>query len=172
MFEHKIGICDENRSSRRETMWAILDLKRPGVGNGDGIVLMELARPAIVEQTECRVAVLLDLGQHDTGANGVDGTAGTRTMSPLATGRHCVRLAIEPSLIDPRNSCDVRCRFNPTATRASGVAERMYQASVLPFGSPIDRAKASSGWTWIDKGSLVNSSFSSKAGSGAVLSAR
>src|SRR4030088_871155 len=58
------------------------------------------------------------------------------------------------------------------ATRASGVAERMYHASVLPFGRPVERAKASSGWTWIDNGSLVNNSLSSKVGINAFLSGR
>src|SRR4029077_4258721 len=55
---------------------------------------------------------------------------------------------------------------------APGFAEMMYQASLLPFGNPIARAKVSSGWTWMDNGSLVNSSLSSKAGVGAALSAR
>jgi hypothetical protein len=55
---------------------------------------------------------------------------------------------------------------------ASGFAEMMYQASLLPFDIPIARANVSSGWTWIDNGSLVNSSLSSKAGLEALLSAR
>ena len=94
--------------------------------------------------------------------------AGTKMMSPFATERHCVRPAIEPSLIAARNASGVRCRFSPSATRAPGAAARMYQASVLPFGKPIERANSSSGWTWIDKGSLVNSNLSNRAGIGSV----
>ena len=65
--------CDQRGSDRGEAASASLGLKRPGVGNGDGAVLVQLARPAVVEQTEGRVAVLLNLGEHDPGAYGVDG---------------------------------------------------------------------------------------------------
>ena len=63
-------------------------LNRPGIGNGYGVVFMQIALPAIVEQAECRVATLLDFGKHDPGAYGVDGAGGTKMTSPFATGRH------------------------------------------------------------------------------------
>ena len=72
-------------------------------------------------------------------------------------------------MIDARNSCGVTRRFRPTPICAPGSAERMYHASLLPFGIPIARANVSSGWTWIDNGALVNSNLRSKAGIGALL---
>src|ERR1035437_8985991 len=47
-------------------------LTRPGIRNSYGAFFMQFALPAIVEQTECRVAALLNLGKDDTSANGVD----------------------------------------------------------------------------------------------------
>ncbi|OIQ63594.1 hypothetical protein GALL_548650 [mine drainage metagenome] len=63
---------DEDRSHRGEGPKAGLSLYRSGIGNGDGAVFVQLALPAIIEQTESRVAVLLDFGEHDAGAYGVD----------------------------------------------------------------------------------------------------
>ena len=54
--------------------------------------------------------------------------------------------------------------MRPRATLAPGAALRTYHASVLPFGSPIDRAYASLGWTWMERGSLVKSSLSRSEG--------
>ena len=51
-----------------------------------------------------------------------------------------------------RNCAGLMRRFRPKAILASGAALRTYQASVLPFGSPIDCAYASSGWTWMERG--------------------
>ena len=48
-------------------------LKRSGIGNGDGTVFVQLARPAIVKQAERGVAALLDLGKDYAAA--VDRTA-------------------------------------------------------------------------------------------------
>ena len=72
-LEHKMRACDQGRSSRGETSRTGLGLSRPGIGDGDGVVFVQFALPAIVEQTERRVAVLLNLGEHDAGAYGVDG---------------------------------------------------------------------------------------------------
>ena len=47
--------------------------KRPWMGNGDPVVFVQFALPAIVEQAECRVAALLNFCEHDAGADGVDG---------------------------------------------------------------------------------------------------
>ena len=47
--------------------------KRPRMRHRDTGVFMQFALPAVVEQTERRVALLLYFGQHDTGADGVDG---------------------------------------------------------------------------------------------------
>src|SRR6185437_11032695 len=77
--------------------------------------------------------------------------------SSSSTSCHLTRPAIEPSSIDVRNSCEVSCRFNPRATLAPGFAARTYHASALPCAMPIDRAKESSGWTWIESGCVVKS---------------
>src|SRR5205085_1660646 len=95
-----------------------------------------------------------------------------KTTSPDDTARHTTRLAIEPSSTALRSCGGVRTFFNPSATLASGVALRMNQASDFPRGSPIVCANASSGWTWMDRGWLVNSSLSNNEGSGAALSDR
>ena len=42
------------------------------VRDGYAIVLMQFAPPAVIEQPECRVTLLLNFGQHDAGAEGVD----------------------------------------------------------------------------------------------------
>src|SRR6476469_2003093 len=68
--------CDQDRSSGSEASWTELRLNRPGIGNGDGAVFVQLALPAVVKQTEGRIAILLDLGKHDAGAYGVDRTGG------------------------------------------------------------------------------------------------
>ena len=47
-------------------------LNRPGIGRCHGVVFVQLALPAIVEQTECRIAALLNFCKHDAGADGVD----------------------------------------------------------------------------------------------------
>src|SRR5258708_1781849 len=49
-----------------------LSLSRPRVGNSTGAFFMQFALPAVVEQAECRVATLLNLGEYDAGAYGVD----------------------------------------------------------------------------------------------------
>jgi len=64
--------CNQDGSDLGEPSRASLSLERPGIGNGDGAVFVQLAVPAMVEQTESCVAVLLNLGEHDTGADGVD----------------------------------------------------------------------------------------------------
>src|SRR5258705_5369385 len=47
--------------------------ERPGVGNRYAIVDVQFTLSAVVEQAECRVAALLNLGEHDAGAESVDG---------------------------------------------------------------------------------------------------
>ena len=71
--------------------------------------------------------------------------AGMKMTSPFATGRHCTKSTIEPSLIAARNSWGVTLYFKPTPIFASGFADMMYHASLLPFGMPIARANVSSG---------------------------
>ena len=66
--------------------------------------------------------------------------AGMKMTSPFATGRQCISSTIEPFLIDARNSCGVTRCFSPTPIFASGSADTMYHASLLPFGIPIARA--------------------------------
>ena len=48
-------------------------LNRPGIGRCHGVVFVQIAPPAIVEQTERRIAALLNFGQHDAGADGLSG---------------------------------------------------------------------------------------------------
>src|SRR5438477_600655 len=50
--------------------------RRAGVGGGYTFVLMQFAPPAVVEQAECRVTVLLNFGEHDAGAKRVDRSCG------------------------------------------------------------------------------------------------
>src|ERR1700712_4087273 len=64
---------DQDRAFGGEARRIALRTKRPRVGNGDPVVFMQFALPAIVEQAECRVAVLLNFSQYDAGADGVDG---------------------------------------------------------------------------------------------------
>ena len=58
--------------------------KRPWVGNSDPVVFVQFALPAIVEQAKCRWPLLLNLGQHDAGADGVDGTG--RDVDDVTSG--------------------------------------------------------------------------------------
>src|SRR5260370_34030048 len=67
-LKYKMRVCDQGRSNGGETLWTGLSSNRPGIGNGDGAVFVQLALPAIVEQTEGRVATLLNLGKHNAGA--------------------------------------------------------------------------------------------------------
>jgi len=65
-----------------------IGLNRPGVGNSDGRIL-HAVRAACHSQTGgCRVAALLNLGDHDTAPMAWIVPAGTKMMSPFATGRH------------------------------------------------------------------------------------
>src|SRR5258708_18323706 len=64
---------DENRPVCGKDRRNAARSKRPWVGNGDPVVFVQFALPAIVEQAECRVAALLDFCEHDAGADGVDG---------------------------------------------------------------------------------------------------
>src|ERR1700730_3416222 len=67
---------DEKGSGSGEAGWIARRSKRPGVGHRDAIVFVQFARTAIVEQAEGRVAMLLNFGEHDTGADGMDGAGG------------------------------------------------------------------------------------------------
>ena len=64
---------DKYRPLNSQAGWTIWGPERPGVGNGYAIVDMQFARSAVVEQAECRVAALLNLREHDAGAERVDG---------------------------------------------------------------------------------------------------
>src|SRR5258705_10935076 len=65
--------CDKNRPLNGQTDRIRWGPKRPGVGNGDAIVDVQFTLSAVVEQAECRVAALLNLAEHDAGAEGVNG---------------------------------------------------------------------------------------------------
>ena len=73
---------------RRRMAWRS---QRPRMRNGDPVVFVQFALPAIVEQAECRVAALLNFGEHDAGADGVDGAG--RDVDDVAFAR---RGASEP----------------------------------------------------------------------------
>ena len=64
---------DQNRPLKSEADGITWRPKRPGVGNGYAIVDVQFTLSAVVEQAECRVAALLNLGEHDAGADRVDG---------------------------------------------------------------------------------------------------
>src|SRR6266536_190386 len=64
---------DENRPFIREAGRIGWGSKRPRVGNGYAIVDVQFTVSVIVEQTERGVAALLNFGQHDAGAESVDG---------------------------------------------------------------------------------------------------
>src|SRR5260370_14964953 len=67
-LKYKMRVCDQGRSNGGETLWTGLSSNRPGIGNGDGAVFVQLALPAIVEQKEGRVPTLLNLGKHNARA--------------------------------------------------------------------------------------------------------
>src|SRR5206468_12022491 len=64
---------DENRPFIREAGRIGWRSKRPRVGNGYAIVDVQFTRSVIVEQAERGVAALLNFGQHDAGAESMDG---------------------------------------------------------------------------------------------------
>ena len=119
---------------------------------------------AMVEQAEGCLTALLDLGNDQPRADCVNRPGGDENDIAGDTACHTTRSQIEPSSTAWRNCCRVSRRLRPRATLAPGAALRTYQASVLPFGSPIDCAYASLGWTWMESGSLVNSSLSRSEG--------
>src|SRR6202000_1245370 len=45
------------------------------IGNGHAVVFVQLALPAVIEQSECRVTALLNFGKHDARADGVTGAS-------------------------------------------------------------------------------------------------
>ncbi len=64
---------DQNRPLEREADGTTRRPKRKDVGHGYAVVDVQFTLPAVVEQAERRVAALLNLGKHDTGAERVDG---------------------------------------------------------------------------------------------------
>src|SRR5437867_9144568 len=80
---------DENRPFIREAGRIGWRSKRPRVGNGYAIVDVQFTRSVIIEQAERGVAALLNFGQHDAGAEGVNGAGGdeddiaSRNWTPL-----------------------------------------------------------------------------------------
>src|SRR5579864_3210537 len=80
---------DENRPFIGEAGRIGRKSKRPRVGDGDPIVDVQFTRSVIVEQAECGVAALLNLGQYDAAAEGVDGAGrdedniALRNLTPL-----------------------------------------------------------------------------------------
>ena len=60
---------DQNRPLESEADGITWRPKRKDVGNGHAIVDVQFTLSAVVEQAECRVAALLNLGEHDAGAD-------------------------------------------------------------------------------------------------------
>ena len=122
------------------------EIGRAGVRHRNCVLDVKLTLPAVIEKTKRRVAALLDLRNHEPCTDRVDRSGGHENG--------VARMHRAATRQDPRSSRRrwpdaiaaelTRC-FRPRATLASGAALRTYQASVLPFGSPIDCAYASSG---------------------------
>jgi len=55
-LKHKMRACNEDGSSGGEMSWGGLSLNRPGMASGDRVGFVQLALPAIVEQSERNVA--------------------------------------------------------------------------------------------------------------------
>ena len=72
LLKDEVGGGDEKRSSRSQSLREGTSRRHPGIGDRDGLLNMQIPGPSIVEQTEGRVATLLDLGDHETGPDGVD----------------------------------------------------------------------------------------------------
>ena len=72
-LENEIRAGDEQGSGIGQTPLDRLTCGRPRICRRDGIVHVDFALPAMVEQTIRRVAALLDFGQHESRADGVDG---------------------------------------------------------------------------------------------------
>ncbi len=139
-----------------------------GVSHRNGVLEVKFTAPTVVEKAKRRVAALLNLRNHETGA--------IAWIVPAGTTKQCRRQPRLPhdEIGDRAVICGVshflrgKTPLQAKATLASDEALRMYQASVLPFDSPMDRAYASSGWTWMESGWLVNSSFSRSEGAAAA----
>ena len=107
---------------------------------------MQFALPAVVEQAECRVAALLNFGEHDAGADGVDGAG--RDEDDVAFRDRAPLDEVGDRAVPDRGAQLLRRELllqSDGDLRVRAAAERMYHASVLPFGKPIERANASSG---------------------------
>ena len=72
-LEHKMLTRDQNRPLESQAGGMTWRPKREGVGDCYAIVYVQFTVSAVVEQAECRVAALLNLGEHDAGAERVDG---------------------------------------------------------------------------------------------------
>ena len=118
---------------------------RPRVRRRHRVVNVDFALPAMIEEAKRGVASLLDFGQHKSRPDGVNGPGRDEDDIVLASRTPLDQVVIEPSSIEARSCGGVSLCFSPTATLASGVADRTYQASVLPFTRPIECANASSG---------------------------
>jgi len=75
-LQHEMAAGGEQRSLGGKTPRTALNPSRSRIGHCHGIVFMQFALPALIEQTECGVAALLNFGKHDARADGVDGARG------------------------------------------------------------------------------------------------
>ena len=69
-------IDGEDHSRVAQSFGRRLRFARPGRRHGDGVFDVQFALPSIVEQPERGVAVLLDFGENDAGADRVNGSGG------------------------------------------------------------------------------------------------
>ena len=86
------------------------------IWSSNGIFHVQFPLPAIVEKAKGGVALLLNFGKNDAGADRMNGAGGNENNIPARTGRHCTRSTIEPSAIAVRSSATRMQYFNPSAT--------------------------------------------------------
>ena len=143
-LQDELWAGDEQGSDMAQAPRNGLAFRWPRVRHRHGLVHMKLPLSPIVEKAERRVASLLDFRNHEPRAYGVDRTGGNENDIVL---RNAAPLnQVQNRAIFDRGS--QLCRCEPPLQSQSNfgvVAERMYQASVLPRSNPIDCAKASSG---------------------------
>ena len=77
-FEHEVRVGYQKRPLIREPSRFQANVGRPRVCHGDGICNVQLTLAAEIEHAERCVAALLDLRNHKTRADRVDGTGGNK----------------------------------------------------------------------------------------------
>ena len=171
-LQHEVGAGDEKRPLVAEPVRPHPKTGRAGVSHRDCALDVQLALAAVIEQTERRVAALLDLRNDEPGADRVYRSCRHGNGVIRSTVRHATRSAIEPSSTAWRSCWRREPPIEADSDLGSGCGTQDVPGFGLAVRQPIDCAYASSGWTWMDSGSLVNSSLSSSEGVEAGLPGR